>query len=190
MERDDDNPLPGSRLRYFIFLSPLSLRLNCLLCHCICSSIFFSHVWGPLLSAYAFSGVCLSCNIPNFAISLLRTVTICLPGSLMVEFLGLTFSIFDPGAKNLMEALQIFLRPTLSVNFAGQFELHCSLCYWYRSTRACSDATGIVLRTSFFPSVCVLRCASHPMFHLNFTVVSAYPFIFGKDCLGCYCVFI
>ena len=47
--------------------------------------------------------------MPNFAISLLPTVTLGLPGPLMVEVVGLTFSMLDPGANTSKRLSKFFL---------------------------------------------------------------------------------
>ena len=48
---EDNTPLPGSRLRCFIFLSPLIFLVNCSIWLWICSSTNFLPVFGPRLSA-------------------------------------------------------------------------------------------------------------------------------------------
>ena len=46
-----------------------------------------------------FKGVWRSCCVPNFAISLLRRVTIAFYGSLIVDVVGLAFKTCNPGAS-------------------------------------------------------------------------------------------
>ena len=41
LDLEDETPLPGSRLRCFIFLSPLNFRVNCLMWLWMCSSTNF-----------------------------------------------------------------------------------------------------------------------------------------------------
>ena len=110
LEQDDETPLPGSRRRHFIFLSPLSFIVCYLMWFCIRSSRSFSLFRGARLSAFTFNGVHLPCNVPKFAMSFFLTVTRALPGSLMLDVIGLTIKISDPGANTSESPSRVFLK--------------------------------------------------------------------------------
>ena len=81
----EDTPLPVSRLRCFIFRSPFCMRVHSLIWLSILASVVFSCVRGPQRFMYSVNLVFRSSRVPNFAISLLRTVTSIFPGSPMTE---------------------------------------------------------------------------------------------------------
>ena len=117
----DETPLPGSCLRCFIFLSPLIFLINCLMWLWIFSSTNFLPTLGPRRSVYTINGVCLSYNVPNFAMSLFPTVTIGFPGSLIVDIVGFTFKIIKPGASTSCSPSKFFFERRLPCSFLANF---------------------------------------------------------------------
>ena len=57
--------------------------------------------------------VYLSCKVPNYAMSLFRTVTIGFPGSFIVDVVGLTFKILEPGARTSYKPSKFFFERRL-----------------------------------------------------------------------------
>ena len=77
---------------------------------------FFAYSWPPR-SAYTFNGVCPACSVPNFAIPLFRTGKTGLPGSFIVDVVGLIFRICNPGASTSYKPSKVFLERRLPCIF-------------------------------------------------------------------------
>ena len=120
---EDDTPLPRSRLRCFIFLSSFCFLIISLIWLRSNSSTNFSPDRAPLWSAYTFSGVCCSSCVPNLAISLFLTVTTGFPGSLIVDVVGLTLGMLEPGASTSYRPSEFFFERRLPCIFC-QFQLY------------------------------------------------------------------
>ena len=135
LDFEDDTPLLGSRLRCFIYLSPFIFRVVSLMWLCMSSSTNFSPFRGPLRSAYNFNGVCFSCKVPNFTMSLCLTVTTGFPGSLVVDVVELTLRIFKPGASTSYRPSIFFFERRLLCIFLATFN-SSACCFRGRGRQA------------------------------------------------------
>ena len=107
----------------------------------------------------SFNGVCRSNCVPNFAISLFLTVTSGFPGSLIVEVVGLTFRICEPGASTSYNPSKFFFDRRFPWIFRAR------LSSTARSLRGMGqvavvrrkrDSPSVLARSLAFPS-CVAR---------------------------------
>ena len=109
------------KMRLHCPVHALIFRVNCLMWLWMCSSPNFSPIWGPRRLAETFNGVSLSRRVLNFAMALFRTVTIGFPGSLIVDDVGLTFKLFEPGARTSYRPSKFFFERRLPCIFLANF---------------------------------------------------------------------
>ena len=112
-QRLDEIPLAVSRVLCFNLRSPFWIRVNSLVWLSILASVDFSKFLGfrnfPILLIYSESFVLRSCLVPNFAMSLFRTVTSTLPGSRITNVCWFVLWTTEPGASTSYGPPRFFL---------------------------------------------------------------------------------
>ena len=109
----EEAPLVLSRLRCFIFLSPFWTRTFSFKWEVFFSHVVFSGSLGQRLFIYSWRLICRSSHVPVLSLSLLRTVTSILPGSLMTDVYSSAWWKFEPGARTSYRPSRLFLKSFL-----------------------------------------------------------------------------